>query len=146
MPIDTPLNVLIADDHALVRKGLRDLLREQWPDMRLTEARDGTTALERLRAETWDLVILDITMPGLNGLEVLRLARQGQPNLRALLLSMHSSAVYVARSLKAGAVGYLSKETAPEELVTAVKAVLAGGIYLSHDLLAQGGLPLTGLT
>jgi DNA-binding NarL/FixJ family response regulator len=139
MVSDKHLKVLIADDHALVRKGLRDLLRENWPNTQVVEAGDGITALERLRAEAWDLAILDISMPGLNGLEVLRRARRAWPELCAVFLSMHSSPMYVAQSLKAGAAGYLSKESAPEELVVAVETVLAGQVYVSRDLQTQSG-------
>jgi DNA-binding NarL/FixJ family response regulator len=134
MATEHSLKVLIADDHAVVRKGLRDLLREHWSEVNVTEASDGTSALERLRAEQWDLAILDITMPGMNGLEVLRQARRVWPELCAVILSMHSSPVYVNQSLKAGASGYLSKESAPEEMIAAVEAVLAGQVYVSREL------------
>jgi DNA-binding NarL/FixJ family response regulator len=140
MAVEPNLKVLIADDHAVVRKGLRDLLRERWTNARVVEASDGTTALERLRSEEWDLAILDITMPGMTGLDVLRQARRVWPELCVLILSMHSSPVYVSQSLKAGAAGYLSKESAPEEMIAAVEAVLAGEVYVSRELKEQGGI------
>jgi DNA-binding NarL/FixJ family response regulator len=141
MATDLAIKVLIADDHAVVRKGLRELLRERWSSVQVSEASDGTAALERLRGEPWDLAILDLTMPGMNGLEVLRQARRVWPDLCVLILSMHSSPVYVSQSLKAGAAGYLSKESAPEEMITAVEAVLAGQVYVSRELQAQSGPP-----
>jgi DNA-binding NarL/FixJ family response regulator len=137
------LRVLIADDHAIVRKGLREILRDRPDPTEVGEAADGPAVLEQMRATDWDLVVLDITMPGLNGLEVLRRLRRQYPRVPVLMLSMHSSAMYVAQSLKAGASGYLSKETAPEELVNAIDAALAGRTYVSRALRAsvQQSLP-----
>jgi DNA-binding NarL/FixJ family response regulator len=128
------LKVLIADDHAIVRKGLREILRERPDPTEVGEAADGPAVLDQMRASAWDLVVLDITMPGMNGLEVLRRLRRQYPGVPVLMLSMHSSAMYVAQSLKAGASGYLSKETAPDELVSAIDAALAGRTYVSRAL------------
>jgi DNA-binding NarL/FixJ family response regulator len=130
------LRVLIADDHAIVRKGLREILRERPDPTEVGEAADGPAVLAQMRAADWDLVVLDITMPGLTGLEVLRVLRRSHPDVPVLMLSMHSSAMYVAQSLKAGASGYLSKETAPEELISAIDAALAGRVYVSRSLRA----------
>src|SRR5689334_17504139 len=104
------LKILIADDHAIVRKGLREILREESEQTVVGEASNGAEALAQVRANQWDVVVLDITMPGQNGLEVLRLLKQSHPNLPVLMLSMHSGVHYVTGSLKAGASGYLNKE------------------------------------
>ncbi len=137
------LKVLIADDHAIVRRGLKEILQEAFDTtLVLGEASSGPEALELSRTEVWDVVVLDITMPGRNGLEILKELREEQPNLPVLMLSMHSGSHYVMRSLKAGASGYLNKETAPEELVRAIQVVLAGGRYVSHDLAQTLGLNL----
>ena len=126
------LKILIADDHAIVRKGLREILRDKLQPALVGEASDGIEVLEKVAAETWDVVVLDITMPLLSGLQVLRRIQQAAPGLPVLVLSMHSGPVYARQSLKAGACGFLSKETAPEELVTAISTVLAGQTYVSH--------------
>jgi two-component system invasion response regulator UvrY len=128
------LKVLIADDHAIVRKGLREILREAAETTVVGEAKNGEEALAKAASEAWDVVVLDITMPGASGLEVLKALKQRQPALPVLMLSMHSGYHYVTGSLKAGASGYLNKETAPEELVTAIHTVIEGGIYVSRGL------------
>jgi DNA-binding NarL/FixJ family response regulator len=125
---------LIADDHALVRKGLRDVLREGAEPALVGEASNGLEALEKARAERWDLVILDITMPGANGVAVLRTLKSEQPDLPVLMLSMHSGEHYVRKSLQAGASAYLSKESAPDELLVAIRTVMQGGTYISREL------------
>lgn len=131
------MRVLIADDHAIVRKGLREILREASETTTVGEASNGPEALDKVHNESWDVVVLDITMPGQNGLEVLKELKRRQPELPVLMLSMHSGYHYVKGSLKAGASGYLNKETAPEELVTAIRTAIDGGIYVSRSL-AEG--------
>jgi len=128
------LRVLIADDHAIVRKGLKEILGEEVGSVVVGEASSGPEALNKARAEQWDVVVLDITMPGQSGLDVLEKLKQEQPGLPVLMLSMHSSSQYVTRSLKAGASGYLSKESAPSELINAIRAILAGGTYTGRSL------------
>jgi two-component system invasion response regulator UvrY len=128
------LRVLIADDHAIVRKGLRDILREASEDAFVGEASNGLEALALARGELWDVVVLDITMPGASGLAVLKQLKHDRPELPVLMLSMHSGELYVNGSLKAGASGYLNKESAPEELLTAIRTVLAGDTYISQSL------------
>jgi DNA-binding NarL/FixJ family response regulator len=124
------IRLLIADDHAVVRKGLRQILEEA-PDIEVGgEAASGHEVLDKVGTETWDGLILDITMPQGSGLEVLREIKQKRPGLPVLVLSMHSHEQYAARVLKAGAAGYLPKESAPEELVAAVRKVCAGGRYI----------------
>ncbi len=125
------IRVLIADDHAIVRKGFLQIVNET-PDMRVVgEAANGQEVLEKVREMDCDVLVLDISMPRFSGLESLREIRYLRPELPVLILSMHSEDQYAIRSLKAGAAGYLNKETAVEELVTAIRKVVSGGKYLS---------------
>jgi two-component system invasion response regulator UvrY len=133
------LKVLIADDHAIVRKGLKEILRERPEPIEIGEAGDGQSVLNMVDADTWDILVLDISMPRLNGLEVLRRIKLLQPDLPVLMLSMHSAAMYIQQSLKLGASGYLSKESAPEELLEAIDAARSGRIYISHALQTELG-------
>jgi two-component system, NarL family, invasion response regulator UvrY len=131
------LRVLIADDHAIVRKGLKEILREAAEDTHVGEAGNGHEALQAVASGKWDIVVLDITMPGQNGLEVLKVLKRQYPDLPVLMLSMHSGYHYVMGSLKSGASGYLNKETAPEELVSAIHTAIGGGTYVSRSLAAN---------
>jgi len=125
---------LIADDHPIVRQGLRQLLHEE-PDMEMVgEAADSDSVLELAGQQDWDIVILDITMPGRGGLDVLKELRQNYPKLPVLILSIHPEDQYAVRALKAGAAGYLTKESAPEELIRAMRTVLKGKKYISASL------------
>jgi two-component system, NarL family, invasion response regulator UvrY len=135
------LRVLIADDHAIVRKGLRDILREAAQDALVGEASNGLEALELARSEAWDVVVLDITMPGASGLAVLKQLKRDQHQRPVLMLSMHSGQRYVNGSLKVGASGYLNKKSAPEELLTAIRTVLAGETYISQSLKSGRAAP-----
>ena len=136
------LKVLIADDHVIVRRGLRDILREVSEEAVIGEASNGQEALSKALAEDWDVVILDITMPILTGLMVLKALKQERPDLPVLMLSMYSSQQYVLGSLKAGASGYLNKEAAPEELNQAIHTLMSGGRYISKTLMADLDLDL----
>jgi two-component system, NarL family, invasion response regulator UvrY len=128
------LKILIADDYAIVREGLKQILADT-PDMVVGgEAVSGQQVLEMIRNEKWDLVLLDITMPGGNGLDTLKQLKKEKPDLPVLMLSMHSEEEYAIRSIKAGVSGYLSKESAPEELITAIRKVIQGGRYFSTSL------------
>jgi two-component system invasion response regulator UvrY len=128
------IRALIADDHAVVRQGLRQILLET-SDMVVTgEAANGPEALERARAGGYDVIVLDITMPGRSGFEVLKELRLEDPALPVLVLSMHSEEQFAVRLLKAGASGYLNKESAPEELVKAIRKIVSGGRYVSPRL------------
>lgn len=128
------LKVLIADDHAVVRRGLRQILDAE-PDMKVSgEARSGAEVMELLRRSHFDVAVLDLTMPGRTGLDVLQELRTTNPGLQVLILSMHPEERYAVRVLKAGAAGYLTKESAPEELVGAIRKVAAGGKYVSPSL------------
>lgn len=125
------IKLLIADDHEVVRKGLRQILEEASDIVVAGEASNGSEVLEKVRSETWDALVLDITMPGQSGLEVLKALRLEHPTMPVLILSMHAEDQYAARVLKAGASGYLPKESAPEELVRAVRQVCSGEKYVS---------------
>jgi len=128
------LKVLIADDHAIVRQGLRQILGEI-PELSVVDEVDnGQDALNRVRAEPWDVLVLDMSMPGRGGLDILKDVRRERPEPRVLVLSMHPEDQFAVRMLKAGASGYLTKETATEELVKAVRKVLTGGKYISAAL------------
>lgn len=123
--------IVLADDHALVRAGLRKLL-ESMPDIEVVgEAEDGRAALVLVESRRPDLVLMDIAMPGLNGIEAAARLSREHPEVRALILSMHQHEDYVRQALRAGAAGYLLKEAAPVELELAIQAVLRGEIYLS---------------
>ena len=126
------MNILLVDDHAIVRDGLRRLL-EASLGAQVFEAQDGAQALDHLRARATDLVVLDLNLPGLGGVELLRRILAAA-NVRTLVLSMHAEPLYAARALEAGAAGYMSKNAAPEELLTAVRKVLAGGRYVEAEI------------
>ncbi len=128
------LRVLIADDHAIVRRGLMEILEEEFAGVTFGEAGDVRETMERLRTERWDVVILDMTMPNGSGLDVLHYARGLDAALPVLVLSMHPEDQYAIRALRAGACGYLTKESAPGELVKAIHTVLAGRKYVSESL------------
>jgi DNA-binding NarL/FixJ family response regulator len=123
--------VLIADDHALVRDGLRHILRSASGLEVAGEASDGATTIAMIRATAADVLVLDLSMPGRNGVELLKQIKDEKPALRILVLTMHAEQQYAVRAFKAGASGYLTKESASAELVTAVSKVAAGGVYVS---------------
>ena len=128
------IRALIADDHAVVRQGLKQILGDT-PEMVVAgEATNGQEVLDKVRAETWDVVVLDISMPDRSGLDILKQLRAERPKLPVLVLSMHSEDQYVLRVLKAGASGYLTKDSAPDELVKAIRKVVSGGRYVSSFL------------
>ena len=128
------VKILLADDHAVVRKGLRSILEKDLPGCTIIEASDGVRAVDLARREEPELVVLDIGMPGLNGLEVIRQILRRSPQIRILVLSLHAEEPIVRRSFEYGASGYLLKECAVDELVGAVKAVFLGKRYLSAGL------------
>lgn len=124
--------VLVADDHPVVRHGLRRILTEKFDGpVSVGEARDGRETLELVRKQAWDVVVLDIAMPNGDGLEVLREIRRESPRTPVLVLSVQPEDPYATRVLRAGAAGFLTKESAPEDLVTALRRVLAGRRYVS---------------
>jgi DNA-binding NarL/FixJ family response regulator len=128
------MKILLADDHAVVRHGLKQILTDAFHRATYGEARNAREALDLVWKEDWDVVVLDITMPGRSGLEVLREIKKSKARLPVLVLSMHPENQFAVRVLKCGASGYMTKESAPEELVGAVKKVLAGGRYVSPAL------------
>jgi two-component system invasion response regulator UvrY len=128
------MRILIADDHAVVRQGLKQILADAFKRASFGEAANSPETLERVRKEHWDIVILDLTMPGHSGLEVLKEIKRAHPKLPVLMLSMHPEDQFAVRLLKAGAAGYMTKESAPEALVGAVRKAIAGGRYVSPAL------------
>lgn len=131
------IKVLIADDHALIRKGLKQLL-DDTDDMRVIgEAENGMQAIRMVEETAYDVVLLDISMPDKHGVEVLKQIKVNQPQLPVLMLSMHPEEQYALRSMKAGAAGYLNKQSAPLQLVTAIRQVASGKKYISTELAEQ---------
>ncbi len=128
------MRVLIADDHAVFRRGLRETLAEGFSRITFGEARTAQEALDHVRRQDWDVVILDISMPGRSGLDILDELKRLRPKLPILLLSMHPEEQFARRALKAGAGGYLTKDSVPEELKEAVRRVVVGGRYVSATL------------
>jgi DNA-binding NarL/FixJ family response regulator len=128
------MKILITDDHAVVRQGLKQILLEEFTRAEFGEATNAQEAIERVWKENWDVVVLDITMPGRSGLEVLKEIKKSRPKLPVLVLSMHPEDQFAVRILKIGASGYMTKESAPNELVGAVRKVMAGGRYVSPAL------------
>jgi DNA-binding NarL/FixJ family response regulator len=128
------ISVFIADDHAIVRQGLKQIVSDTADIQLAGEAATGQETLRLVRNGNCDVLVLDLNMPGLSGLEILRVLKQERPDLPVLILSMHAEDQYAVRCLKAGASGYLTKESAPEELVKAIRQVVAGGKYVSLGL------------
>lgn len=125
------LRILLVDDHPFFRRGVKEILVEGIGSVKVGEAGSGAQMLESIRQRKWDAVIMDISMPGRSGPELLKEVKRECPGLPVLVLSMHPEEQYAVRMIKAGADGYLTKASAPEELVQAVKKVLAGGHYIS---------------
>ena len=128
------MKILIADDHAIVRRGVKETLLEEFGKVTFGEAGNGGEALELAGKQRWDLVLLDINMPGRSGIEVLGELKKSHPKLPVLVLTMSPEAEYARRAFKGGAVGYVSKQSASTELVGAVRKVLAGGRYITPAL------------
>jgi len=130
------IRVLLADDHQIVRDGLRRILAAQADVEVAGEAADGDQALALVRANDYDVAVLDLSMPGLAGLDLVKRVKLEKPTLRVLVLSMHGEQQYAARALKAGASGYLNKDSAAEQLVGALRKVAGGGVHLSETAAA----------
>lgn len=128
------MRILMVDDHPVVRQGLRQILAEAFPHAVFGEAATAQEALDRFRQHQWDVVILDICIPGRNGIEVLKELKQEQPRLPVLVLSIYAEDLYATRVLKAGADGYVVKDSAPAELVSAINRILQGRKYVSASL------------
>lgn len=127
------IRVLLADDHPVVRAGLRELLSGAGDITVAGEATNGHEVLERIRDADYDVAVLDMSMPGRSGIELIRLVKMDKPKLRILMLSMHSEKQWAVRALRAGASGYLTKETAPDELIAAVRRIASGGAYVTPE-------------
>lgn len=128
------IRVVIADDHAVVRRGLKDILADE-PDMEIgAEASTAQELLDLVRKQRWDALVLDISLPGRSGLEVLGEVKREQPALPVLIHTMHPEDQFAVRALRAGAAGYLTKDSAPTELVKALRKIVAGGKYVGASL------------
>lgn len=126
------IKVLLADDHSIVREGLKKVLEENNEIKVIAEAADGETAFDKAMASKPDVAVIDITMPGMDGLEVVTRMASYCPDIPVLILTMHDEEQYVIRAIEAGAMGYVTKQSAPEQLVAAVKKINAGGRYLTE--------------
>ncbi len=133
--------VLIVDDHAVVRRGLQQIIAEESDHWESGEAGNATQAMHLIRQKTWDAIVLDLTMPDKNGLELLSDIKRDFPALPCLMLSMHPEDQFALRALKLGASGYLTKETAPDELLIALRKVVEGGRYVSQTLAEKLAFP-----
>ncbi len=128
------MRILIADDHPVVRKGLRQILEENFEDLTTAEAATGADILKEVLEQKFDLVLLDLSMPGGSGLEIMKELKRRRSSLKFLILSMYPEEEYALTAIRAGASGYLTKSSAPEELVNAVKKICSGGVYVTHRL------------
>ena len=128
------MRMLIADDHSVVRRGLRQILLEEFPSAQIDEVSNAEELIQRVMKAEFDVVISDLSMPGRSGLEALQQIKQIHPRLPVLILSIHSEEQYAMRVLKAGASGYLSKDSAPDELVNAVRRLLMGKKYITPTI------------
>ena len=140
------IRILIADDHTILREGLKQILSECRDMVVAGEADNGLEALKKVREEEWDVVVLDMSMPGKSGIELVKLIKSEKPRLPILILSMHKEDQYAVRTLKAGASGYLCKDSASAQLVSAIRKVANGGIFISSEVaekLAYGLRPMS---
>lgn len=132
--ISIMIKIIIADDHAIVRKGLKQILEDTMEMIVADEAGNGFELMDKLHQASFDIVILDITMPGKSGLDVLKEIKAEWPDLPVLVLSVHQEEQYAIRVLKAGAAGYINKKSAPEDLIEAIRIVSTGRKYISHSI------------
>jgi len=150
-----PYRILIVDDHAIVREGLKQILAEVGDIEVAGEADCSSRALQMARREPWDMVLMDISMPDRSGLETLELLKKEHPGIKVLMLSMYRETQYAVRALKTGAAGYLNKQSAPNQLVDAIRLVASGKKYISAEVAQElasqvsgerEGLPHEGLS
>ena len=127
------IRVLLADDHTMVRTGLKEILADTGDIAVAGEANSGTEVLARIRAEDYEVLVLDMSMPGRSGIELIKQVQGEKPKLRILVLSMHSEAQYAVRAVKAGASGYLTKDSAADQLVAAIRRIAGGGAFVSPE-------------
>jgi DNA-binding NarL/FixJ family response regulator len=138
------IRIVVADDHTIVREGLKQLLSSAGDLAVVGEAQNGHEALERVRTLDFDVLLLDMSMPGKSGIELIKQVRAEKPKLRVLVLSMHEEEQYAVRAIKAGASGYLTKESATAQLVSAIRKVASGGAFITDSVaqqLALGAMP-----
>ncbi|HYC35555.1 MAG TPA: response regulator transcription factor [Usitatibacter sp.] len=138
------IRVVVADDHTIVREGLKQLLAAAGDVEVVGEASDGHEVMERVRRLDFDVLLLDMSMPGKSGIELIRQVHAEKPRLRVLVLSMHEEHQYAVRAIRAGASGYLTKESASRQLLEAIRKVAAGGAFISAEVaqqLALGAMP-----
>jgi DNA-binding NarL/FixJ family response regulator len=138
------IRLVLADDHTIVREGLKQLLGAAGDLQVVGEAQNGHEVIERIRALDFDVLLLDMSMPGKSGIELIRQVHAEKPKLRILVLSMHEEHQYAVRAIRAGAAGYLTKESASRQLVDAIRKVAAGGAFISSEVaqqLALGAMP-----
>ena len=126
--------VLLVDDHTLMRDGLKRILKAEHGDWFIAEASSGFEAIDMMRRDIFDLAIVDLSMPGMSGIDLIRRLKAERPGLRVLVLSMHAEEQYAMRAFNAGASGYVTKDSAPNELVTAVNKIIAGGAHVTSSL------------
>ena len=138
------MKILLVDDHALVRRGVAHVLHGEFADLAITEVGTAQDTLTAVQTAPWDLVILDVNLPDKSGLEVLKDIKRDRPSLPVLILSLYPEAQYARRAFKAGASGYLTKDSAPEEVTHAVRRILQGGRYVSDALAEQLAADLVG--
>jgi DNA-binding NarL/FixJ family response regulator len=140
------IRIVIADDHTIVREGLKQVLSAAGDLAVVGEAQNGREVLERVRALDFDVLLLDMSMPGKSGIELIKQVRAEKPKLRILVLSMHEEEQYAVRAIKAGASGYLTKDSASGQLVSAIRKVAGGGAFITDSVaqqLALGAMPQT---
>jgi DNA-binding NarL/FixJ family response regulator len=138
------IRIVLADDHTIVREGLKQLLGGAGDMQVVGDAKDGYEVMERVRTLEFDLLLLDMSMPGKSGIELIKQVRAEKPKLRILVLSMHEEHQYAVRAIRAGAAGYLTKESASRALVEAIRKVASGGAFISAEVaqqLALGAMP-----
>jgi DNA-binding NarL/FixJ family response regulator len=138
------ISIVIADDHAIVREGLKRIVSSAEGLEVVGEAANGIEALQRVRELQFDVLMLDLSMPGRSGMELIKMIRAEKPRLRILVLSMHQEMQYAVRAIKSGASGYLTKESAPAQLEQAIRKIAAGGAFISSEVaeqLALGAMP-----
>lgn len=128
------IKILIVDDHPIVQEGLRQILMRMPDIKRVDSASSGTEAIKKAKAEQYEVIVLDISLPDMNGLDVLKVLKNEKPDTPILMLSIYPEEIYGIRTLKAGAAGYITKESAPQEFITAIRTIIAGRKYVSSSM------------